>query len=91
MIPTQNRISPHVTGNYGENRANGPHGGTDFKYDAATKMANLYADLLMAITKPCWAKDSPSGDVVQCKDSIPPLLCPKTSEKEVFFWIEFSH
>jgi putative chitinase len=41
MLPTQNGISPHVTGNYGENRANGPHGGTDFNYQGGQTGINM--------------------------------------------------
>lgn len=32
MLPAQNGTSPHVTGNYGERRVRGPHGGVDFNY-----------------------------------------------------------
>lgn len=32
ILPPQNGLSPHVTGNYGENRSNGPHGRIDFNY-----------------------------------------------------------
>lgn len=41
MLPPQNGTSPHITGNYGENRGNGPHGGTDFNYQGGQTGANL--------------------------------------------------
>lgn len=41
MLPTQNGASPHVTGNYGENRSNGPHGGTDFNYQGGQTGINM--------------------------------------------------
>lgn len=41
MLPTQNGTSPHVTGNYGENRSNGPHGGTDFNYQGGQTGINM--------------------------------------------------
>ena len=41
MLPPQNGVSPHVTGNYGESRANGPHGGTDFNYEGGQSGLNL--------------------------------------------------
>ena len=42
MLPTSNGRTPHVTGNYGENRgSNGPHGGTDFNYRGGQTGVNL--------------------------------------------------
>ncbi|MCC4589557.1 peptidoglycan DD-metalloendopeptidase family protein [Xanthomonas campestris pv. cannae] len=33
MLPSQGKVDPHITGHYGEQRARGPHGGTDFNYE----------------------------------------------------------
>ncbi|WOS40629.1 peptidoglycan-binding protein [Xanthomonas rydalmerensis] len=33
MLPSQGKVDPHITGHYGEHRARGPHGGTDFNYE----------------------------------------------------------
>ncbi len=41
MLPTQNGTSPRVTGNYGENRSNSPHGGTDFNYQGGQTGINM--------------------------------------------------
>ncbi|CAF3005419.1 unnamed protein product [Rotaria sp. Silwood2] len=32
VLPAQNGISPHITGEYGEKRTKGAHGGVDFNY-----------------------------------------------------------
>ncbi len=36
MLPPQNGVKPHVTGEFGEHRAHKPHGGTDFNYVGAS-------------------------------------------------------
>ncbi|WP_223879100.1 M23 family metallopeptidase [Chitinimonas arctica] len=41
MLPSQNGVNPHVTGNYGESRSGGPHGGTDFNYVGGQTGTNL--------------------------------------------------
>jgi putative chitinase len=41
MLPQQGRQSPHVTGHFGEQRANGRHGGSDFNYEGGQAGINL--------------------------------------------------
>lgn len=41
MLPEQSGISPHITGHYGEHRAKGPHGGSDFNYEGGQSGINL--------------------------------------------------
>ncbi len=41
MLPEQSGSSPHITGHYGEHRAKGPHGGSDFNYEGGQSGINL--------------------------------------------------
>jgi putative chitinase len=41
MLPGQNGVDPHITGQYGERRSNGAHGGTDFNYEGGQSGRNL--------------------------------------------------
>lgn len=41
ILPKQGNHSAHITGHYGEHRANGPHGGSDFNYQGGQQGANL--------------------------------------------------
>lgn len=41
MLPNQGNHSAHVTGHYGEVRAKGPHGGSDFNYEGGQAGVNL--------------------------------------------------
>ncbi|HDS1037868.1 TPA: peptidoglycan DD-metalloendopeptidase family protein [Stenotrophomonas maltophilia] len=41
MLPQQNGVKPHVTGEFGEHRAHKPHGGTDFNYVGGQAGRNL--------------------------------------------------
>src|SRR5262245_3274847 len=41
ILPRQSGTSPHITGNHGEMRDNGPHGGTDFNYRGGQNGINL--------------------------------------------------
>ncbi|WP_248740390.1 peptidoglycan DD-metalloendopeptidase family protein [Pseudomonas sp. MWU12-2029] len=41
VLPPVNGHQPHITGVYGEQRANGPHGGTDFNYEGGQNGINL--------------------------------------------------
>jgi hypothetical protein len=41
VLPPVNGQQPHITGHYGEQRANGPHGGTDFNYIGGQSGLNL--------------------------------------------------
>lgn len=41
VLPHQGRHSAHVTGHYGEHRANGPHGGSDFNYEGGQTGINV--------------------------------------------------
>ena len=41
MLPAQHRTTPHITGHYGEVRAKGPHGGSDFNYAGGQSGVNL--------------------------------------------------
>lgn len=41
ILPSINGILPHVTGNYGEIRPNGPHGGVDINYIGGQSGVNL--------------------------------------------------
>ncbi|SFR90178.1 Peptidase family M23 [Dyella sp. OK004] len=41
ILPRQGNHSAHITGHYGEHRANGPHGGSDFNYEGGQQGANL--------------------------------------------------
>lgn len=33
VLPSQDGVAPHITGEYGEKRKKGPHGGIDFNYN----------------------------------------------------------
>ncbi|HEY4093539.1 MAG TPA: XVIPCD domain-containing protein [Luteibacter sp.] len=41
MLPAQQRTAAHITGHYGEVRAKGPHGGSDFNYAGGQSGVNL--------------------------------------------------
>jgi putative chitinase len=41
MLPNQGGHSAHITGHYGEHRAKGPHGGSDFNYEGGQAGSNL--------------------------------------------------
>lgn len=41
MLPEQSGVSAHITGHYGEHRAKGPHGGSDFNYVGGQNGINL--------------------------------------------------
>ncbi|MGH8107641.1 MAG: XVIPCD domain-containing protein [Arenimonas sp.] len=41
MLPQQSGVSAHITGHYGEHRAKGPHGGSDFNYVGGQNGINL--------------------------------------------------
>jgi hypothetical protein len=41
VLPPVNGQQPHITGHYGEQRANGAHGGTDFNYIGGQSGLNL--------------------------------------------------
>jgi putative chitinase len=41
MLPHQQQTSAHITGHYGEVRAKGPHGGSDFNYTGGQSGVNL--------------------------------------------------
>lgn len=41
MLPSQQRTTAHITGHYGEVRAKGPHGGSDFNYSGGQSGVNL--------------------------------------------------
>ncbi|WP_206098342.1 hypothetical protein, partial [Pseudomonas viridiflava] len=41
VLPPVNGVQPHITGHYGEQRASGPHGGTDFNYVGGQSGINL--------------------------------------------------
>ncbi|PZP61640.1 MAG: lytic transglycosylase [Pseudoxanthomonas spadix] len=41
MLPGQGGQDPHITGNFGEHRGKGPHGGTDFNYEGGQAGRNL--------------------------------------------------
>jgi putative chitinase len=41
MLPNQGNHSAHITGHYGEVRAKGPHGGSDFNYEGGQAGVNL--------------------------------------------------
>lgn len=41
MLPPRNGVEPHVTGHFGEHRASGPHGGSDFNYEGGQTGLNL--------------------------------------------------
>lgn len=41
MLPPQNGVKPHITGEFGEHRAHKPHGGTDFNYVGGQHGRNL--------------------------------------------------
>ncbi|RMT37308.1 EF hand domain-containing protein [Pseudomonas syringae pv. solidagae] len=55
VLPPLNGIQPHITGHYGEQRASGPHGGTDFNYVGGQSGINLqypkvYAPIAGSVT-----------------------------------------
>jgi hypothetical protein len=60
----------------------------DYSRFSGLALANLYIGMIIALTKPYWAKHSPSGDIVPYKGGIAPLRCPRTRKEEVSFWIE---
>ncbi len=41
ILPSRDRQSPHITGHFGETRANGPHGGSDFNYEGGQTGVNV--------------------------------------------------
>ncbi|WP_240147770.1 XVIPCD domain-containing protein [Luteibacter yeojuensis] len=41
ILPHQGNRSAHITGHYGEHRAKGPHGGSDFNYEGGQAGINL--------------------------------------------------
>lgn len=41
ILPQQGQRSAHITGHYGEHRAKGPHGGSDFNYEGGQAGINL--------------------------------------------------
>lgn len=41
MLPARGALDPHVTGEYGEHRSKGPHGGVDFNYEGGQSGVNL--------------------------------------------------
>ncbi|MET0289389.1 MAG: peptidoglycan-binding protein [Pseudoxanthomonas sp.] len=41
MLPGSQGVDPHITGQYGERRSNGAHGGTDFNYEGGQNGRNL--------------------------------------------------
>lgn len=41
MLPDQGGHGAHITGHYGEHRAKGPHGGSDFNYEGGQAGVNL--------------------------------------------------
>lgn len=41
ILPPQQGRSSHITGHYGEHRASGPHGGSDFNYVGGQAGVNL--------------------------------------------------
>ncbi|SFW62854.1 XVIPCD domain-containing protein [Luteibacter sp. UNCMF366Tsu5.1] len=41
ILPKQGNHSAHITGHYGEHRAKGPHGGSDFNYEGGQAGVNL--------------------------------------------------
>ena len=41
MLPPLSGVGPHVTGDFGEQRASGPHGGTDFNYEGGQAGVNM--------------------------------------------------
>lgn len=41
ILPRQGQHSAHITGHYGEHRAKGPHGGSDFNYEGGQTGVNL--------------------------------------------------
>jgi putative chitinase len=41
VLPHQGHRAAHITGHYGERRANGPHGGSDFNYEGGQAGINL--------------------------------------------------
>lgn len=41
ILPPRDGRAPHVTGHYGERRASGPHGGSDFNYEGGQAGVNL--------------------------------------------------
>lgn len=41
MLPSQGKTAAHITGHYGEVRAKGPHGGSDFNYEGGQAGTNL--------------------------------------------------
>lgn len=41
ILPKQGNHSAHITGHYGEHRAKGPHGGSDFNYEGGQAGLNL--------------------------------------------------
>lgn len=60
----------------------------DYSTFSGLALLNLYAGLLTAVTKPYWAKHSPSGPIPPYKDDIAPVACPLTKKEEVSFWVE---
>ncbi|MGN2468375.1 peptidoglycan DD-metalloendopeptidase family protein [Pseudomonas fragariae (ex Marin et al. 2024)] len=55
VLPPLNGVQPHITGHYGEQRASGPHGGTDFNYVGGQSGINLqypkvYAPIAGSVT-----------------------------------------
>lgn len=60
----------------------------DYSTFSGLALFNLFAGMLTAITKPFWAKHSPSGPTPSYRDYVAPVACPMTRREEVSFWIE---
>lgn len=61
----------------------------DYSTFTGLAMTHLYIGMFLALTKLFyWGKYNPSGDIVLYKGSIAPLLCPRTINEEISFWIE---
>lgn len=48
MLPPQSGVTPRVTGSFGENRPNGPHGGVDFNYSGGQTGVNMTKPVIYA-------------------------------------------
>ena len=60
----------------------------DYSTFSGLALLNLYTGMLTAVTKPYWAKHSPSGSIPSYKDDIAPVAYPLTKKEEVSFWGE---
>lgn len=60
----------------------------DYSTLSGFALLNLFAGMLTTITKPYWAKHSPSGPIPSYRNGVAPLACPITTKEEISFWIE---